>query len=233
MGTALEFRVILNAHEEGAVGQLRRSRPGSRRGTDREGQSGSLQDVAVVVVELVAVAVALGDKLGAIAARHGRAGLDAAGVSAQTQRAALVDVVALTGHKVDDLVPAQLVKFAGIGIRNARHVAGRTQSRRSAYQGRCRNRARFCSRAYLRGQNHSLNAPAAEAAGNDDAVQMDSFSSTVSSVSVSESIHWMSDHGVQGVARMAQSFRHGEIGVVQTGTYLPTRPMVYPCLLRF
>ena len=57
------------------------------------------------------VAVPFGNFERAIATRHGRSRLDDARIRAKAERAALVDVVALAGHEVDDLVLALLVKF--------------------------------------------------------------------------------------------------------------------------
>ena len=75
-----------------------------------------LHECAVVVVELVPVAVALGDLRRAVAFRHLCAGHDAARIRAEAQRAALVDLIALVRHEVDDLVCAALVKLAGVGV---------------------------------------------------------------------------------------------------------------------
>ena len=44
---------------------------------------------------------------------------DLARVSTESQRAALVDVIALAGHEVDDLVGALLVELTGVRIGNA------------------------------------------------------------------------------------------------------------------
>ena len=67
--------------------------------------------------------------LRAVATVHLRTLRDPAGISAQTQRAALVDLMALIRQEIDDLVLAQLVKFSGICVLHAADMSGEVDDR--------------------------------------------------------------------------------------------------------
>ena len=122
VGTALELRMVLHADVERQRCQLHRFHKAAVRRQAAECQPRFRQRLAVVVVELVAVAVALGDLRCAIAARHSGTRRDRAGIAAETERAAFVNLVALPRHEVDDLAAAQLVKLAGVGVGESRDV---------------------------------------------------------------------------------------------------------------
>ena len=72
--------------------------------------AGVQERLAELVVELVAVAVALGNLGLAVGPLHLGAGLNDAGVRAQAHGAALGDVALLVGHQVDDAVAAFRVR---------------------------------------------------------------------------------------------------------------------------
>ena len=75
------------------------------------------------------MAVALGNLQRAVAALHGRTGPDLARARAETERTALVDFVALTGHEVNDLVLADFIKLAGVRVLDAGNVPGKFNHR--------------------------------------------------------------------------------------------------------
>ena len=206
--------MILNAHIERAIAQLHGlDQPSVRREAGEREPCGG-QRIAVIVVEFIAMAMALGDGVRAVAARHGGAGLDYAGIRAQAQRAALVNIIALTGHEVDDLVRAQLVKFAGMRIGDARHISrvfdhGDLHAKADAEVGQ----ALFAGIA--RGQQHAVDAASAEAAGHDDAIQTAQERVAVFRRQVLGIDPVDVDVRAQRVARMAHGFGYGEVGVVQ------------------
>ena len=68
--------------------------------------------------------MALGNAVCSVATLHRGSGLDLAGIRAQTQCTALVDIVALTGHEIDDLVFAKFVELARMRVGNAGHIPG-------------------------------------------------------------------------------------------------------------
>ena len=106
------------------------------------------------------------------------------------------------------------VKFTGIGVRQTGNIPGILNDGDLHTKADAEIR-HLLFPGVLRRKDHALNAPAAKAAGNDDAVQMGQlFAHGVLRQCLRIdplNIH----HGVQRVARMAQSFRHGEIGVVK------------------
>ena len=116
------------------------------------------------------MAMTLGYLTCAIAAFHRRSATYNAGICAEAQCASLVHIVTLSGHEVNDLMRAELVELAGIGIGNTEdiacvfnngdlHTEADTEVRQSVLAGKpCRT-------------NHTLNAASAEAAGNYDTVK--------------------------------------------------------------
>ena len=109
---------------------------------------------------------------------------------------------------------AHRVKFAGIGVRQTGNIPGVLNDGDLHTKADAEIR-HLLFPGVLRRKDHALNAPAAKAAGNDDAVQMGQlFAHGILRQCLRIDpldVH----HGVQRVARMAQSFRHGEIGVVK------------------
>ena len=86
------------------------------RGHTGKGKPRPGKDIPIVIIELISVAVALGYTACTVAALHGGAGGYYAGVFPKAQRAALIYIFALSGHKVYDLVPAKLIKFSGMCV---------------------------------------------------------------------------------------------------------------------
>ena len=75
------------------------------------------------------MAVTLGNLQSAVAALHGRTGLNLARARAEAECAALVNFVALAGHEVDDLVLADFIKLAGVRIFDAGNVTSKFNHR--------------------------------------------------------------------------------------------------------
>ena len=173
---------------------------------------------AVVIIEFVAVAVALGDVLRAVAALHRRPRRNVAGVSAEAERAALVDLVALAGHKVDDLVGAELVELAGVGVRDPGSVARELDDRdlHAEADAEVGNAVRP---RVLRGGDHALDAAAAEAAGDQNAVHSGEHRCGVfrrDGLGVDPAN--VDARAVRG-PRVAQRLGDGEIGVMKLGIF--------------
>ena len=127
------------------------------------------EHLAVVVVELVAVAVALAYFIAAVALVHTRAGQDMARIRSETQRCALVDSLALVGQEVDYLVRGGLAELAGVCVREAADVArkfddGYLHTEADAEIGD------VVLTAVFRGGYHALDAAVAEAAWDDYSV---------------------------------------------------------------
>ena len=102
--TALEFWVELHTDEERLIAQLNGLDYAAVRGASAQAQSVLAEHLAVVVIELVAVTVALGDILLTVAALHGAALEDVAGIRAETQASALVYIIMLIGQKINDFM---------------------------------------------------------------------------------------------------------------------------------
>ena len=99
VGAALELRVELCTQMEVAAGQLHSLHQMTVRACAGNDQPGVLHLLPEVVVEFIAVAVALPDLALAVALGHLGAGLHRAGVLAQTHGTALGDVALLIRHQ--------------------------------------------------------------------------------------------------------------------------------------
>ncbi len=204
----------LARHKEPVLGDLHRFHDPAVGGGAAEDHAGSFHGFPVVVVELIAVAVALGDQLLAVALHHLGAGLDLAGIAAQPKGAALVDVLVLVGHEVDDLVQAVLVKLAGVGVLNAAHVPAELDHSDLHPQADAQV-GHVVFPGVFAGQDHALNAPAAKPAGDDDAVDAPQPGSDVLGGEVL-GIHPVDLHfGAVVIPGVAQGFHHREVGVVE------------------
>ena len=112
VGAALEFGMVLHADIERMVVPLDNlNEPSVRRETGEDKSRGG-ERFAVFVVEFIAVAVALGDVLRAVAFFQKRSGHNVARIRAETERAALGDLVALAGHEVDNAVGGALERMS-------------------------------------------------------------------------------------------------------------------------
>ena len=206
--------MILHADEERLVRQLHRLHEPSVRGKAAERQARRLKLFAVIIVEFIAVAVALGDLLRAVAARHGAARRDLAGIAAQAQRAALVDLLALAGHEIDDLVRRALVKLAGIGLFQPRRVARELDHRDLHAQADAEVRHMMLA-GVLRRQDHALHAAVTETARHDDAVH--GRKQLLAGLLRDQlGVNPLDRHlRIQRVAGVTQRLRDGEVRVVQ------------------
>ena len=110
--SGLEFGVVLNTDEKRTVGKLdslNKSAVGGLAGKDKTVFG---EYIAIIVVEFITVTVSFGNFIRAVATLHGCALGNYAGICAETECAALVNVFTLTGHEVNNLIFAYFIKFA-------------------------------------------------------------------------------------------------------------------------
>ena len=215
VGAALQLGVELDAHEPGVVGQLHDLHQALVGGETGQLQARLGQLLAVVVVELIAVAVALGDLVGAVGP-VGKAVVvgDAAGIGPQAHGAALLRDAPLVGHQVDDRVGGGLRQLAGVGVGHAAHVAGKLHHGHLHPQADAQE-----GDLVLPGKAHggdlALDAPVAKAAGDQHAVDP---RQQLGGVLVGDSlrVHPTDLHLLLVLdAAVGQGLHHGEIGVVE------------------
>ena len=106
--TALELRMELYAYKIVVLGYLNRLHYPAVGRCSAQLEPCICQNLAIVVVELVAVAVSLADVLLAVAFANHCAFRKPARICAQTKRSALADAARLVGEKVYDLIPANV-----------------------------------------------------------------------------------------------------------------------------
>ena len=223
--------MILHAHIKRHVAQLHglHQRPVRRQTGERKTCAG--QRLAIFVVELVAVAVALGDLRPAVAPGQGGAGPDAAGIGAQAQRAALVDALALAGHEVDDLMGAAPVKLTGVGVCQPCLVPGEFDDGHLHAQADAQIGEGVLP-GVLGGENHALNPPVPEAARYEYAGQSRQFFRSIPGRQCFRIYPADVHMGILIIPCVTQGFGHREIGVLQLGVfphkadgYLPGSPL--------
>ena len=167
---AFELRVELDAHEPGVVGQLHDLHQPLVGGQAGQYQTCVGEDLAVVVVELIAVAVALADLIGSICpVGKGVVACDPAGVGPQPHGAALGGDAPLVGHQVDDRVGGGPGQLAGVGVLHVADVAGVLDHRHLHSQADAQE-GDLVLPGVADGGDLALDAPVAEAAGDQYAV---------------------------------------------------------------
>ena len=214
VGATLELRMVLNAHIEGPVGQFYRFHKSAVRGKTAQCQAGCAKDIPVIIVELITVTVALVDHRIAIAPCHGRSIGDHAGIASQPQRSALVDLIALAGHEINDLMSSLWGKFTRVCICDTQYMTGVFDHGDLHSEADTKIRDVVFPRILCR-QNHAFDTAVTEAAGDNDTVQIGKdmiFRFLCDGLGVDP---LNVDHGVKRKTCMAQSLGYGEIGVVE------------------
>ena len=164
----------------------------------------------------------LGDVLRAVAFFQKRSWHDVARIRAETERAALGNLVALAGHEVDDAIGGALVKLAGVRAFQMRgvarvfddgdlHAETQSQIRDVLFAG------------VLRREDHALDAAVAEAARHENAAHA---AELFFQILFGERFGvYPADGNVRphSVARVAQRLDHGEIGVMQLRIFADER----------
>src|SRR5579885_3503380 len=164
-----ELGVELRGEKEGMIAQLDDldERPVGREPREDEARAGEL--LAVGIVELVAVAVALGDPLAAVEPPRPRALLEHAGIGAEPHRAALLREAALRGHEIDHGVRRARIDLGGVRARKAADVAGELDHRHLHAEADAGKRHPLLARPAHR-RDLALGAARAEAHRDEDAV---------------------------------------------------------------
>ena len=150
----------------------------------------------------------------AIAPCHGRSIGDHAGIASQPQRSALVDLIALTGHKINDLMYSFGGKFTRVCICDTQYMTGVFDHGDLHSEADTKIRDVVFPRILCR-QNHAFDTAVTEAAGDNDTVQIGKdmiFRFLCDGLGVNP---LNVDHGVKRKTCMAQSLGYGEIGVVE------------------
>ena len=116
--------MILHADIERPVRQFHCLHQLSVRRNARQRQSRRGKTLPVIIIEFIAVTMPFADLRSSVASLHRRTGPDHTRIGAQSERASLIDLIALPGHEIDHLVRAVLIEFAGIRIRQSRDIPG-------------------------------------------------------------------------------------------------------------
>ena len=215
VGAALELRVELCTQMEVAAGQLHSLHQMTVRACAGNDQPGVLHLLPEVVVELIAVAVALPDLALAVALGHLGAGRHRAGVLAQTHGAALGDVALLVRHQGDDVVGTVRGELAGIGVLVAQHIAGKFNDH-DLHTKADAKAGHMVLAGVLGGLDHALDAAVAKAAGHDDAVHVRKSFLAGSLIGQILAFHPADLHlTVVLKPGVVQAFHHREVCIVQ------------------
>ena len=165
-----ELWVELAAEEEGMGGDLYDFDVGGVGGGSGEAQAGSGEDGFVLAVELVAVAVALGDFGGAVGGGGEGIGFHDAGPGSEAHGAAHLFDAGELAEFIDDAMGGAGVELAGVGVFQAADVAGVLNA--GGLHTEADTEVGGVGLAGIAdGVEHALNAALAEAAGDQDAVE--------------------------------------------------------------
>ena len=178
-------------------------------------QAGCRELLPVVIVELVAVAVALVNMLPAIGRRRPAALHQLTGPAAKAHGAALVRDIHLIRHQVDDRIGGPGVQLAGVSPRKARHIPGKPHHCHLHPQADAQE-GHLVLPGVPDGADLALHAPAAKASGHQDAV---AAAKDFGGIFICDrlAVH-PADLHMYAVfnAPVGQGFRHGEICVVKS-----------------
>ena len=211
---AFELRMVLDPHKEGMIRKLHRLDQSAVRGKPAQDQPASLQSVPIIIVELIAMAMPFTDVQAAVAAFHHRTGADHAGIRTETQRAAFVDLIALSGHEVDHLVWATLIEFPGIGIADAGCIP-REFSDSDLHPEADPEIGDPVFPCVLRGQDHPRDPAAAEPSGDDDAIERGKDLFCIFGSDLFRIDPVKIDVDIMVKTRVMERFSHGQISVVK------------------
>ncbi len=165
-----EFGVELAAEEEGVGGDLDDLDVGGVGGGAGDAEACAGEDGFVLAVELVTVAVALGDFGGAVGLGGEGVGLEDAVPGAETHGAAHLFDAGEFAEFVDDAVGSGGVELAGVGVFQAADVAGVLDA--GGLHAEADAEVGGVGLAGVAdGVEHALDAALAEAAGDEDAVE--------------------------------------------------------------
>ena len=167
IGAGLEFGMELHADIEIAIREFHGLHDMSRGGRAAEGQAALLERLFIFIIELISMTVALFDKGLAVTGIHRRSLLHLARIGAETHRASLDDAM-LIGHEIDDEMGAFLIEFAAVRVLIAEDMTGVFDDADLHAEANAEIRELMLSRI-LTGGDHPLDAPVAEAAGDEDA----------------------------------------------------------------
>ena len=206
----------LGAHEPGVVRQLHDLYQMAVGGETRQEHALFLQLRPEAVVELVAVAVALGDLRGAVQRPAAAPLRQDAGVFAQAHGAALFRDVHLVRHQVDDRVPGGLGKFRGGRVVIAQYMPRELNDRHLHAQADAEV-GDVVLPGIAAGADHALDAPVAEAAGHQDAGTARQMLLHIAGGQVL-GVHPFDLHdGVIGRSGVIQRLHHREVRVMELG----------------
>ena len=161
--------VVLRADVPAVVGQLEDLGQATLGVHAGNSHARRLELLAILVVELEAVAVTLLNVGHAIGLCNFCARFDAAGIGAQSHRAAQVGDGLLILHQVDDVVGGLLVHLGAVGIGQAQHVAGKLDDHALHAQADAKG-GHVVLTAPLEGHILALDAALPESRCHDDAV---------------------------------------------------------------
>ena len=164
----VELRMGLRGEEVRMIRQLEHLDDAAVRRHAAQAHTGVCQRGAVVVVDLVAVAVALVDERLAIELKGAGIRVQTAGVRAEAERTADVQNALLVGHQVDDGIGRVGHELDAVRLGQADDVAcefdnGKLHAEAQAEEGDA------VLTGIADGFDHAVDAAAAEAAGDDDA----------------------------------------------------------------
>ena len=210
--------MVLNADIEGFFGKFYRFDQSAVWRHTADFKPCAYKLLFVIVIKLVAVAVALADFGFAVAFFHNGMGCNYAGIGAKTKGAALVDIVVLTGHKIDNLVFALLVKLARVGVFYARYVSCVLDNRylHTKTDAKVRN---IVFAGVLRRQNHTLDTALIKAAGHYNTLQIFKGIGNVIFIDFFRVYPMNFNVGVIKISRVAHGFGYRKVGVVKPDVF--------------
>ncbi|CDN42609.1 Uncharacterized protein BN871_BO_00110 [Paenibacillus sp. P22] len=216
--TGGEFGMELNGQEPRMIRQLDHFHKPSVRGSSGNAQSGFFNRLAVLVVELVPMAVALVDKLVIVRLRGQRAFRQLAWIEAKPHRAAHILDVLLLGEQIDDRIRRRRVDLGAVGSLHADDVPGIFDDGNLHAETDAEERNALLARITDR-RDLAFDSPVPEAAGHQNAVHALQRFSRIA-VRQLLGVHPADAYfGIGLDAGMGKGLHDAEVGVVQSDVF--------------
>ena len=213
--TGFELGVELNAHKEGMVRQLDYLGKTPSRVPARKLHSACAESIEEFIIEFIPMAVALMDFLFIIQLIRKAVLFKAAGVAAEAKGTAdALNIIDLILHEVDYGMLCVEIHLCGMGIRPAEDVTGVFDNRNLHAEADAEIREHMFP-CIARSDHHAVNAPFAEASGNEYAVDILKYLLRTAALDILSGNPFDIDPCIIGNTAVAQRFGNGEICIVK------------------
>ena len=167
----------------------------------------------------------------AVATFHRSTHFDIAGISTKSKRTAFVDIIALTRHKVDNLVLTQLVKLTGVCVPHTENISRVFNHGNLHTEADAKIRDILFSCIFCR-QDHTLDSTTAKSSGDENTVKTSQYFIGVFCRNFFRIDPVYADMGIVIISGVTKCLRYRKICIMQSHVraHKTDIDIVRPCL---